>query len=77
MTRSFRYTLDTGWAYPLYADNVSCPECQRPADPFGDYQVGYSGNGDMIHGHNSLRDVLFTAARSAALAPQKEASALI
>ena len=39
--------------------------------------MGCSGNGDLIHHHNSLRDVLFTASRSAALAPQKEAPALI
>ena len=39
--------------------------------------MGCGGNGDRIHRHDSLRDILFTAAQSAALAPRKEAPALI
>ena len=56
-----------------------CPLCagERVADPFGDHQVGCGGNGDWIHRHHSLRDSLFSAAQSAALAPRKEASSLI
>ena len=50
---------------------------ERVADPFGDHQVGYGGNGDRIHRHNSLRDSLFCAAQSASLAPRKEVPSLI
>ena len=50
---------------------------ERVADPFGDHQVGCRGNGDRIHRHNSLRDSLFCAAQSAALAPRKEVPSLI
>ena len=42
------------------------------ADPFGDHHVGCGGNGDRIHRHDSIRDVLFSASQSAALAPRKE-----
>ena len=35
-------------------------------------QVGCGGNGDRIHRHDSVRDALFSAAQTAALAPRKE-----
>ena len=37
----------------------------------------WGGNGDRIDRHNSLRDTLFSAAQSAALAPRKEVPSLI
>ena len=40
-------------------------------------QVGCGGNGDRISRHNNIRDVVFTAAQSAAFAPSKEASGLV
>ena len=39
--------------------------------------MGCEGNGDRIHRHDSLRDTLFSAAQSAALAPRKEVPSLI
>ena len=45
-------------------------------DAFGDHQVGCGGIGDRIHRHNSIRDALFSAAQSAALAPRKEVPSL-
>ena len=56
-----------------------CPLCvgERAADTLGDHQVGCWGNGDRIYRHDSLRDTLFTAAQSAALAPRKEVPSLI
>ena len=39
--------------------------------------MGCGGNGDRIHRHDSLQDVLFSAAQSAALAPRKEIPSLI
>ena len=44
---------------------------------FGDHHVGCRGNGDLIHRHNSLRDTIFSAAQSAALAPRKEVPSLV
>ena len=35
--------------------------------------MGCGGNGDRISRHNNIRDVLFSAAQSAALGPRKEA----
>ena len=46
-------------------------------DGYRDHQVGCRGNRDLIHHHDSLRDVIFAAAQSAALAPRKEVPALI
>ena len=43
----------------------------------GDNQVGCGGNGDRISRHNNIRDVLFSAAHSAALGPKKEAPGTI
>ena len=60
------------------ADEVTpCPICSSAGDPHGDHQVGCGGNGDQIHRHDSIRDAVFSAAQSAALAPQKEVPALI
>ena len=47
------------------------------SDIYGDHQIGCGGNGDRIHRHDSIRDALFSAAQTAALAPRKEAPALI
>ena len=56
---------------------ITCPVCHGAADVFGDHQVGCGGNGDRIYRHDSIRDALFSAAQSAALAPRKEAPSLI
>ena len=44
---------------------------------FGDHQVGCGGNNDRIGRHNAIRDVIFSAAQSAALAPSREASNMV
>uniref|UniRef100_A0A1X7T574 Uncharacterized protein n=1 Tax=Amphimedon queenslandica TaxID=400682 RepID=A0A1X7T574_AMPQE len=54
-----------------------CAVCSSPLDPFGDHEAGCRGNWDLICCHDSLHDVLFSAAQSAALAPQKEMPSLI
>ena len=55
----------------------SCTACSSPLDPYGDYQVGCHGNRDLIRRHDSLRDIIFAAAQSSALAPRKEMPSLI
>ena len=62
---------------PLHNCPYPCPECRGTADIFGDHQVGCGGNGDRIARHNNIRDVVFTAAQSAALAPSKKAPGLV
>ena len=64
---------------PLFAVSSACPQCLRPADTFGDQQVGCGGNGDRVVRHDALRNVIFTAlaVQSAALGPRKKAPALI
>ena len=62
---------------PLHSTSYCCPECHSTADPFGDHQVGCGGNGDRIACHNAIRDVLFLAAQSAALAPTREAPSVV
>ena len=37
-------------------------------DTYGDHQVGCGGNGDRISRHNTIQDVIFSAAQCAALA---------
>ena len=39
--------------------------------------MGCGGNGDRIHRHDSVREALFSAAQTAALAPRKEVPSLI
>ena len=77
--REFRLCLNYWLGLRLQSREFGCPICIRGliADPFGDHQVGCGGNGDRIHRHDALRDTLFSAAQSAALAPRKEVPSLI
>ena len=68
----FRFCLRYWLGVPMHSNPFPCPECRGTADIMGDHQVGCGGNGDRISRHNAIRDVLFTAAQSAALAPSKE-----
>ena len=73
----FRLCLQYWLGLPMVEEGTRCPVCQVAADPYGDHQVGCGGNGDRIHRHDSLRDALFSAAQSAALAPRREVPSLI
>ena len=75
--QEFRLCLQYWLGLTISAGGTLCPICQVTADPFGDHQVGCGGNGDRILRHNSIRDAVFSAAQSAALAPRKEVPSLI
>ena len=75
--KEFRSCLRYWLGVPLHSGSYSCPECHSLADPFGDHQVGCGGNGDRISRHNAVRDVLYSAAQSAALGPTREAAGLV
>ena len=75
--KEFRSCLCYWLGVPLHSSSYPCPECGGIADTFGDHQVGCGRNGDRISRHNAVRDVFFSAARSAALAPTKEAPSLV
>ena len=61
----------------MFEDNGICSVCKSGADRFGDHQVGCGGNPDRIHWHNSIRDAVYSAAQSAALAPRRKVPSLI
>ena len=73
----FRGCLQYWLGLLMIEEGHRCPFCQSPANRFGDHQVGCGGNGDRIHRQDSLRDALFSAAQSAALAPRKEMPSLV
>ena len=75
--REFRCCLRYWLGIPLHSSPYTCPECRHTADEHGDHQVGCGGNGDRITRHNAIRDVLFSAALSAALAPSREAAGVV
>ena len=75
--REYRCCLRYWLGVPLHSNPSPCPECRGVADVMGDHQVGCGGNGDRISRHNAIRDVLFSAAQSAALAPSKETPGLV
>lgn len=62
---------------PLFGCPYQFPESEVQADTIGDHHVGCGGNGDRIFHHNSIRDVLFSAALSTALSSFKEASGIV
>ena len=63
--------------FPMFGASPQCSICHVAADHFGDHHVGCGGNGDRIFHHDSIRDAIFYAAQSAALAPRKELPSLI
>ena len=69
LDQEFRLCLNYWVGLSMSKEVISCPLCGKSADRFGDHQVGCGDNGDQIHRHDSLRDVLFSASHSAALAP--------
>lgn len=75
--QEFRCCLRYWLGVPQYSSPYRCPECHNSADIYGDHQVGCGGNGDRIARHNSIRDIIFCAAQSAALAPTRERPGLI
>ena len=77
LDREFRVCLQYWLSLPIYSGNSKCSICYRAADSFGDHHVGCGGNGDRIFRHDSIRDAIFSAAQSAALAPRKEFPSLI
>ena len=73
--REFRVCLLYWLGLPIFNHQSNCSICHTTADSFGDHQVGCSGNGGFRH--NSIRDAIFSAAQSAALALRKEFPSLI
>ena len=74
--QEFRLCLRYWLGLRMFPDGA-CPVCHSATDPFGDHHVGCGGNSDRILRHNSLRDAIFTAAQTAALAPRRELPSLI
>uniref|UniRef100_A0A1X7TH43 Uncharacterized protein n=1 Tax=Amphimedon queenslandica TaxID=400682 RepID=A0A1X7TH43_AMPQE len=61
----------------LFSSDIVCPLYTRACDSLGDHSVACGGNGDRILRHNTLRDVLFTAAQAAALSPRREVPSIV
>ena len=77
LDREFRVCLQYWLDLPIFSETSKCSICHVAADLFGDHHVGCGGNGDRIFRHDSIRDAIFSAAQSAALAPRKEFPSLI
>lgn len=76
LDQEFRFCVQY-WLGFSSGQSSSCTVCSSPLDPYGDHQVGCRGNRDLIRRHDSLRDIIFAAAQSSALAPRKEMPSLI
>ena len=61
----------------MLEEGAKCSVCQVVTDGFGDHQVGCGENGNHILRHRGLRDALFSAAQSAALASRRKVTSLI
>jgi hypothetical protein len=75
--REFRLCIQYWLGLRMFSESYPCPFCKHLCDPFGDHHIGCGGNNDRIFRHDSLRDILFESARSAALSPKKELPSLI
>ena len=55
---------------PLYIEERNCPYCQNGRlNKLGDQVLNCYGQGDMISGHDRVRDRIFAACSTANLAP--------
>ena len=77
MDREFRGCLKYWLGLHIFEEGAKCTVWHSTADIFGNHHVGCGGNADRIFHHNSIRDVMFSASQTAALAPRKEAPSLI
>uniref|UniRef100_A0A1X7VSC9 Uncharacterized protein n=1 Tax=Amphimedon queenslandica TaxID=400682 RepID=A0A1X7VSC9_AMPQE len=59
------------------SEPLPCWVCPSQTDVFGDHQLGCRWNRNLIRHHDSIRDVLYVAAQSVALAHRKEVPSLI
>jgi hypothetical protein len=73
----FRPALQYWLGIAMYPTDSICPVCSSAADIYGDHHISCSGDGDRIWRHDAVRDALFVAAQSAALAPLREVPSLI
>ena len=55
----YKLSLQYWQGVGMIEEDSPCSVCQAMTDPYGDHQVGCGGNGDKIHRHNSLKNVLF------------------
>ena len=62
---------------PIYNNQGNCPACQQPSDSMGDHALACPRYSDRIARHNQVRDLLYEAAASAALAPVREGRFLL
>ena len=70
---SVRYRLGC----QVYPADGTCPACKLDSDKFGDHAISCGSDGERIARHNTLRNALYSTARTGCLAPVNEASALI
>ena len=75
--QEFRSCLCYWLGVPLHNSQLRCPECNATADLFRNHHVGCGGYGDRGARHNAIRDIIYTAAQSANLAPTREAGHLV
>ena len=71
--QEFRLAAQYRLGLPVYDDASPCPSCTRPSDIFGDHAISCATDGERIFRHDRLRDAIYDAASSAALAPKREA----
>ena len=70
----FWYCLCYWLGIPFHSISYSRPVCHKPADPYGNHQVGCGGNADRIARHNAIWEIL---AQAIALTPTQEALGLV
>jgi hypothetical protein len=73
----FRHCLQYWLGARMFPSSYACPSFSGTCDIFGDHHIECGGNRDRIHRHDSLRDVLFSSAQTAAMCPRKEVTSLI
>ena len=70
----FRLCLKYWLGLHIFEEDTLCLVCGCTSDIMGHHCVTCRSNGDLIHKHGALHDVLYTTARSAVLACKKENS---
>ena len=75
--REFKVMVLYRLGAPVFESDGKCPACPNHSDKRGDHAISCGYEGERIARHNHLRDAIFGAASSAALAPLREERALL
>jgi hypothetical protein len=73
----YQTTLKLHLGVPVYPTKSKCPCGKHKLDRYGIQSIICKAKGDIISRHNAVRDVIYSVAKDAGLAPEKEKAGIL